>query len=154
MKFRLFSLPAVAVLAAGLTFAQSAPAPAEPSQPAAGQKHGGRMFQDLNLTDAQKQQAKSIFQGAREASQPLRQQLRDARQALDAAAKSGASDAQIDQLSAPLGPLTSQLTAIHTKAFAKFYALLTPEQRTQLAAKMEQHRGRGMNRHGNFGQGG
>ena len=53
-------------------------------------------------------------------------------QALNDAAKSNAVDAAIDQLAAALGTTSGQLAAIHTKAFAKFYALLTTEQRTKL----------------------
>ena len=37
---------------------------------------------ELNLTDAQKAQAKSIFQDARESAQPVRQQLMETRKSL------------------------------------------------------------------------
>ncbi len=54
------------------------------------------------------------------------------RTALNDAAKSNAADVSIDQLAATLGATSGQLAAIQTKAFAKFYALLTTEQRTKL----------------------
>jgi Spy/CpxP family protein refolding chaperone len=92
----------------------------------------GRLSAKLNLTDAQKQQAQSIFSAARQSAQPLRAQLRQQRQALQAAVKSGAPEAQIDQLSSQMAPLMAQATAIHSKAFAKFYSILTPDQRTLL----------------------
>jgi len=126
---------AAPILASGMLLAQS-PAPAAPAQPPAQHRQWqrGQMFDrlsaKLNLTEAQRGQAKSIWQSARTSSQPLAQQLRQAHMALREAAKSGKPDAEIDQLAANAGQLTGQLTAVRTKAFAQFYAMLTPEQRT------------------------
>jgi len=86
----------------------------------------------LGLTDAQKAQATEIFQAAETASSSLRETHATQRTALNDAAKSNAADAVIDQLAATLGTTSGQLAAIQTKAFAKFYALLTTEQRTKL----------------------
>jgi Spy/CpxP family protein refolding chaperone len=86
----------------------------------------------LGLTDAQKTQATEIFQAAETASASLREAQATQRTALNDAAKSNAADAVIDQLAATVGTTSGQLTAIQTKAFAKFYALLTTEQRTKL----------------------
>src|SRR5712692_4530005 len=147
MKNTLTYLASVTALASGMLFAQT-PAPSNPSQPPAQHRqwNRGQMFDrfatKLNLTDDQKTQAKSILQSSRESSQSIAQQLRQSRQALRSAVKAGKSDAEIDQLSANLGQLTGQMTAIRTKAFAKVYALLTPEQRTK-AEQMGGH-GRGM----------
>jgi len=65
------------------------------------------------------------------------------RQALNDAAKSNAADATIDQLAATLGSTAGQLAAIQTKAFAKFYALLTTDQRTKLDELKSNGRGIG-----------
>lgn len=92
----------------------------------------GRLGAELNLTDAQKQQAQSIFSAARQSAKPVQDQIKQARQALAAAVKSGAPDAEIDRLSNNLAPLMAQSTAIHTKAFAKFYGILTPDQKEKL----------------------
>jgi Spy/CpxP family protein refolding chaperone len=62
----------------------------------------------------------------------LRETQATQRTALNDAAKSNAAEAAIDQLAAALGTTSGQLAAIHTKAFAKFYVLLTTEQRTKL----------------------
>jgi len=86
----------------------------------------------LSLTDAQKTQAAAIFEAAETASTSLRETQALQRTALNDAAKSNAADAAIDQLAATLGATSGQLAAIQTKAFAKFYALLTTEQRTKL----------------------
>ncbi len=136
MKNTLTYLASVTALASGMLFAQT-PAPSNQSQPPAQHRqwNRGQMFDrfatKLNLTDDQKAQAKSILQSSRESSQPVVQQLRQSRQALRDAVKAGKSGSEIDQLSANLGQLTGQMTAIRSKAFAKVYALLTPEQRTK-----------------------
>lgn len=135
MKFRLLSIPASLIVAAGLMVAQS-------TDNGAGDQRQGRglgqhgMFANLNLTDTQKEQAKTIFSSSRESNRAIEQQLRDARQALNEAAKSGATDAQIDQLATKIGPLSAQVAAAQAKTFAKFYAILTPEQRNQLGNGM------------------
>lgn len=141
MKIRLFTLPVSAVLAAGLMLGQTAGSGG--SQTNGGYAHhGGGMFQSLNLSDAQKEQAKAIFSASREANRALEQQMRDARQALNTAVKNGATDAQIDQLAVPIGPLSSQLAAAQAKTFAKFYAILTPEQKAQVGDHMFARSGR------------
>jgi len=86
----------------------------------------------LNLTDAQKTQAQSIFQTAKESGQPVRQQLQQTRQALRAAIQSGDS-AQIQQLSTTEGGQVGQLTAIRSSAMAKVYQILTPDQQQKFA---------------------
>ena len=88
---------------------------------------------ELNLTDAQKAQAKSIFQGARQSAQPVRQQLMETRKSLRAAIKAN-NTAQIQQLSATEGNELGQLAAIRGSAFAKVYQTLTPDQQQKLDA--------------------
>lgn len=143
----------VAALASGMIFAQtSAPSTQQPQPPAQHRQNRGQMFDrmaaKLNLTDDQKQQAKAIMGSARESSKPVREQLRQDRLALKNAVKAGKSDAEIDQISANLGRDTAQMTAIRTKAFAKVYALLTPEQRTQADQLRGHSRGMGGHEHG------
>ena len=135
MKLAFIRFAAAPILAAGMLWAQ-APAPAGTAEPPAQHRQWqrGQMFDKLaarlNLTEAQRGQAKSIWKAASESSRPIAQQLRQMHVALRDAAKSGKPDADIDQLAANAGLLTGQLAAVRTKAFAKFYALLTPEQRT------------------------
>jgi protein CpxP len=146
MKHSVLQIAGVAALAAGMAFGQSAPTqPNQQNQPKNHMRRGaggpGAMFErfgaDLNLTDAQKEQAKQIFADARKSSESVHSQLSQNKQALSAAVKSGASEAQIDKLSNDMAPLLAQTTAIHTKAFAKFYALLTPEQKDKVNARMD-----------------
>jgi Spy/CpxP family protein refolding chaperone len=122
MKHSLLNAIAVATLAAAMAFGQNAGRGAMM----------GRFGADLNLTDAQKQQAQSIFSASRESARSLDAQLKQSREALAAAVKSGASDAEIDKLSNNLAPLLAQTTANHAKTFAKFYSILTQEQKDKI----------------------
>lgn len=126
-----------------MALAQNAPGTDSRDARKLGKKGGGagmmlkRLPADLNLTDAQKQEAQSIFSSARQSAESVHSQLRQQKQALAAAVKSGASDGEIDRLSNNLAPLLAQTTAIHSKAFARFHAILTPEQKDKLGDRVE-----------------
>jgi periplasmic protein CpxP/Spy len=141
----------VAAMTAAMALAQ-APAPAAPEQPRAGrmmarQAMRGRMLRALNLTEAQKQQAKTALQQAKQNAEPLRKQLRANRQALAAAVK--ANDvAQIHSLAAQQGNLQGQLLGIRSEARAKVYATLTPEQKAKADEMREKVRERMKQRFG------
>src|SRR5690242_6901007 len=134
----------VAAMAAGMAFAQTTPAPAQPGQQGR-QGHAwagrramrGRMMQALNLTDAQKQQAKSIFQQARQTAKPISDQLKQNREALAAAVKAN-DTAQIHTLTAQQGNLRGQMLEIRSDAMAKFYTILTPDQKAKADQLREQ----------------
>jgi protein CpxP len=143
MKTTFVRFATVAAMAAGMALAQT---PAAPAQPHAGRMMGrqamrGKMFQALNLTEAQKQQTKTLMQQAKQNAQPLMTQLRTNRQALAAAVK--ANDvAQIHSLAAQQGNLQGQLLGIRSEARAKVYALLTPEQKAKADEMREKVRER------------
>jgi Spy/CpxP family protein refolding chaperone len=99
------------------------------------------MMKALNLTPAQEQQAETIFGDARQKAQPIRQEMQQNREALTAAMKTN-NTAQIERLSAEQGNLKGKALAIHTEAMAKFYAILTPEQRTKADQMLERTRSR------------
>jgi Spy/CpxP family protein refolding chaperone len=134
---RTLTIFAAAALAAGLMVAQTAATHKNPRMAAR-----QRMEEALNLTDAQKAQAKSIFLNARQEAQPLRAQLKSDREALRVAVKAN-DTAQIDKLSANEGRVIGKLMAVRHEAMAKFYQSLTPEQRAkadQLHSQMKQNR--------------
>ena len=148
MKRQLIKFAAVTTLASGMMFAQ-APSPSPNTQARPHnfiRQHMARIAQQLNLTDTQKQQAKTIFQQARQTAQPVREQLKQNRQALAEAAKAGNGEAAIQQLSARQGNLLGQMVAVRTEAFAKFYATLTPEQRTKADQLRQQFQQRMLSR--------
>jgi Spy/CpxP family protein refolding chaperone len=158
MKHHYMRFAGAALLASGMLLAQS-PAPSAPSQPPAHSRqwHRGQFLEKiaekLNLTDDQKQHARSILEATRQSAEPVAQQLRQQRLALREAVKAGKSDAEIDQLSSNAGALMGQLTALHTKGFSKIYAILTPDQRAKAQQLGEQFHAMFMNRwhHGNGG---
>ena len=86
----------------------------------------------LGLSDAQKSQATATFAAAQASAEQLSGQATSAREALDAAVKASASDAQIDQLSAAVGAIQGQQTAVQSKAQVKFRTILTAEQKLKL----------------------
>jgi Spy/CpxP family protein refolding chaperone len=109
---------------------------------AGGHRHGrmGAFLSSyLNLTPAQQTQAKSIFQGARQSGQPIRQQLKQTRQSLRAAVQANDA-AQIQQLAASEGSQIGQLAAIRSTAMAKVYQMLTPDQQQKLASLQQARR--------------
>lgn len=139
MKRNWMKLATVAALAAGIALAQ-APVTNPETQPThrQGAARGNprrHMFQALNLTDAQKQQAKSIFAEARKSTEPIRLQLQQNRQAYRAAVKTNDQN-QIASLAKSSGDLRSQLKAARTQTMAQFFQILTPEQRVK-AEKMQ-----------------
>jgi Spy/CpxP family protein refolding chaperone len=148
MRYPFMKYAAVAALAAGMVFAQ---APTGNLQPGASPQQGRRGFmrwnpehiaQALNLTDSQKAQARTIFQRARQSAEPVRQELKQNREALAAAAKAGKSESDIQNLANERGRLLGKLVAIRTVASAKFYQMLTPEQRVKADQMHEQFRQR------------
>ena len=138
---RWMTLTAVGALAAGLLLAQPATggaggnAGAVPGQRA----HRGLVFVAgyLNLTADQKTQARAIVADARTQVQALAPQLKDQRQAIQDAVKNNPDDNTIQLLAAKQGDLLGRLASIRIKSMAKFYAMLTPEQK----AKADELRG-------------
>jgi Spy/CpxP family protein refolding chaperone len=154
MKTQFVKFLATGALAAGMAFAQTGPATPAPgvqsgrSQEARrnfAKEHLARISQELNLTDTQKTQAKEIFNRARETAKPVREQLKENRQALEAAVKAD-NKGQIEQLSTARGNLMGKMMAIHSEAAAKFYQTLSPEQRVKADQLHAQARERMHNR--------
>lgn len=120
---------AVALLAvAGVVWAQG---------PGVGHRFGagghGRMAEFiasyLDLTEAQKMQAKQIFDVARTANEQLAAQGKQLADQAHAAVKAGKSDAELQQLGNSAGVLAGQAIGNHLKAMSRFYAILTPAQK-------------------------
>jgi Spy/CpxP family protein refolding chaperone len=100
----------------------------------------------LNLTDAQKTKATSIFTDANTAGASVRTAMQSNRESLTAAIKKN-DTAAIEQLAVAAGSLSGQMTAIDSKAEAAFYALLT-------TAQQGNYRGVGGGPGGRMGPGG
>ena len=113
--------------------AQATNPPAAKNSPRRAANRNERMVQRLtsrlNLTPTQQNKVKAIFRASRAEHRTLAPQLREERMALKAAVKSDAP-ATIDQVLQQNAQLNSQAEAIHVKAMAKVYALLTPAQQS------------------------
>lgn len=97
----------------------------------------------LGLTDAQKTQAKTVFDAAATATSTAQGQLTAAREALQTAVKANRADTELDRLAAAVGAIVGQIEGIRAKANARFYALLTAEQKTKFDAMSSRQGGSG-----------
>jgi len=133
MKRNLMKYATIAAMTAGMALAQQAPsnspapaAKAPMNRPFARARQ--HWMQALNLSDSQKAQAKAIFQETRQKAEPIRAEMRQNREALSAAVKAD-NKADIQKLAKIHGELMGRMTGLRAEARAKFYTLLTPEQR-------------------------
>jgi len=148
MKRNYVRFATIAAMGAGMAFAQAPAAPA-PAQPKAGfhammQQRGmmrQRWMQELNLSPDQKDKAKAIFDQARETNRPVRQEMRQNRESLEAAVKAG-DQAKMRQLSTEQGRLMGKMIATRSEAMSKFYTILTPDQRAKADQLRKQFRER------------
>ena len=140
MRYSFMKFVAAATFAGGLVFAQNPTGNSQPEAPYTQEGRRGFMWshmdldhvtQVLNLTDSQKEQARTIFQRARQSAQPIREELKQNREKLMATAKVSNSEGDIQKLAVEQGRLLGKLIAIRAESSAKFYQLLTPEQRVK-----------------------
>ena len=132
MSMRLLSAISVCVCAAAISLAQP-PSRMGPGGSLSPADLAGRrvsfLSQQLNLTDAQKEQATTIFTDAGNAEAAVRDKLKAAHESLAAAVKKNDA-AGIDAAAGTVGSLTTQSTTINAKANAAFYQLLTDDQKS------------------------
>jgi Spy/CpxP family protein refolding chaperone len=158
MKFKFFSF--FLALITLLTFNSFAWAQDGTGQPGgrqergSGKRHSGGMHKgfltQLNLTEAQQQQARAIFENQRTSTRALHDELRQIR-----------SQPQGGQLSTEqqnrAQAIRTQFQSAKEKAHNDLLAILTPEQRTQFeqfrANKGQRGEGRGFGKRGGFGEG-
>jgi Spy/CpxP family protein refolding chaperone len=118
MNRHLFQFTAVTAVAAGMALAQAPATGTQPAPQKAPFTHPmfghEQMMQALNLTTAQKQQAKTIFGDARQKAEPIRQEMHQNREALYAAVKAN-NTSQIERLSSHQGELQGKALAIRLK---------------------------------------
>lgn len=141
-KTCLLSAAIVAVLAcAPLAFAQQTDASQSGAPPTGSAWHhhhgmlGAHLYDQLNLSDAQRAQIKQLTEQNFAQAKPQMQALRQARKAFEAAAP-GSADYQTaaSNLAEAEADAARTRTANRANLRAQIYQLLTPEQRTQLAS--------------------
>ena len=100
---------------------------------------GGRMFSQLNLTDAQKAQFKQIRESHSATIQSLRQQIHEQMQAIHQSNNATTFDeALVSQKLAQVAPLQAKLMGEEFKIHQEMLNVLTPEQKTKLDQLREQ----------------
>lgn len=87
----------------------------------------------LALTDAQKETLKAQRAANESARAALHEKTEDARSALVAAVEAGANDAELGALADSLGKLHAEQALLGAKAKQAFLAILTEEQKQELA---------------------
>ncbi len=115
--------------------------------------HGGgpqdmveHISRELNLTDAQKEQVKTIFESQRAVAEERHAKLEELHKQIDAATANGQFDeATVRPLASQQAQLMTEEMIDHLRLHSKLYALLTPEQRTKADQMMKKH---GEMRHG------
>jgi len=144
MKNKATKVLIASLFAASSLFAQGMRTPPDPATMA--QRRVSHLTTLLTLTTAQQQQATNIFTNSATANASVHTNLQTAHTAIKDAVKKN-DTAGIDRAANTIGGLTAQLTSNEAKADAAFYAILTPDQQTKLAAL------KGMRGHGMRGQG-
>lgn len=98
-----------------------------------------RELQQLDLSDEQKANVKSVMQDLRTQSKSIGDEMRSNKMQLRAVIKAGTWDeSAAAELAAKEGDLTAQRTLLISKAMAGIYAQLTDDQRAELEAKAEE----------------
>jgi len=104
---------------------------------------------ELNLTDAQKDQVKALFEAQRATEEERHTKLEDLRKQIDAATANGQFDENtVRNLANQQSQLTADEMVDHLRLHSKIYALLTAEQRTKADQMMKMH---GPGEHGEHG---
>jgi protein CpxP len=102
----------------------------------------GMFFRGLDLTDAQKEQIKSINEQARTSSAPFREQLKPFRDQMRALVESGNfNESNARAIAAQQSQIEAELAVIRARTEAAVYNVLTPEQKTKLAELRQNRRG-------------
>ena len=153
MRWKSLVLSAVALIAFTGVYAQDATTSPSAAPSEAGKwggfhhDHGGFLFKELNLTDAQKQQVKQYFSDNKQAFKSNMLNLLKAKQALTTAMeKNPIDETTIRSLSATAESAKTELTVQHAKFHAFLVSILTSEQKQALAtleqkrdAKLQEH---------------
>jgi len=93
----------------------------------------------LNLTDAQREQVRTILQGHREEGQALMQRGHTALESLRKATEGTVDDGAASQQGQALGAVIAEAAVLRARVRGEIMAILTPEQQAE-AAKIQADR--------------
>jgi Spy/CpxP family protein refolding chaperone len=138
MKIRK-SLALSALLVAGLLISSRVQSQTGPGRP--GGFHGVRLFDTLQLTDAQKATIDGLFAANRENARSLHQRLREQRQLLgDAAQTQPFDEAAVRFQAQELAKLQAELMVQRAAMMNQVSSVLTAEQKSKLQDLREQRK--------------
>jgi Spy/CpxP family protein refolding chaperone len=138
---------AIGAVAMGAVYAQQ-PTGGQGAQAGAAAPMGRRMMAlrrglaQLNLTDEQKAQVKSIVQGHKDEMQAAGTQVRDARRALGDAIANDADEQTIRTAAGNLGKVQGDMAVLGAKLHKQIFSVLTPDQQAKAKAMRLQAMGR------------
>jgi periplasmic protein CpxP/Spy len=99
----------------------------------------GRFAEKLNLTDAQKEQMKQIAARHRESTKALREQMRQARGGDEGFLNGGTfNESAVRSAAQARANAQVELEVARARMMSEMYAVLTPEQKAQLATERQQ----------------
>lgn len=102
----------------------------------------GRFARNLNLTDAQKAQMQQIADRHRESTRGLREQMRGLHRNSPKADDGSFNEAAVRQEAQARANLMVELEVARARMMSEMFAVLTPEQKAQLAQQREAHKQR------------
>jgi Spy/CpxP family protein refolding chaperone len=136
---RTFILAATLILSAGAAFSQTdAPAAREHH----GSRDGAKMADALNLTDAQKEQAKAIREKYRASNEDFRAQMQTLREQTKAA-KEANNTAELDKLKQQREALFAKAKENWTAQRNEFRSILNADQQAKLDQMRQAHERKG-----------
>ena len=101
----------------------------------------GAAFRNLDLTDAQKAQMKSIRQSHSQSMRPLAEQMRAKRKEIREASAGGTvNEALVAQKLSEIAPLEAKLMSERSRIHQEMLSVLTAEQKAKLEQQREQRR--------------
>ena len=110
-------------------------------------------FRGLDLTDAQRDQIRTLSEQYRVSTEALREQLQSAREALqDALATNPVNEGQVRSATQTLATLQGEVEIMNARLRADAMVLLTPDQREELEARRAEIEERRQDRDGPRGR--
>jgi protein CpxP len=108
--------------------------------PSFGPEMVDHIARELNLTEAQKTQVKTLMEAGHTALAPLQQKTDDVHKQLELATANGQFDeAQVRALATQQGQLMAETIVEHERMKSKIYSLLTAEQRAKADEMHKRH---------------
>ena len=143
MRNRILIIAGIAALVIGATvfaLGQGHPGQGERMRGGGPEEMIEHLSRELNLTDAQKEQAKAILQAQRASEEERHTKLDDIRKQIDAATANGQFDeAQVRPLANQQAQLMADQMVDHLRTHSKLFGLLTAEQRIKADQMMKMH---------------